>query len=176
VAGVEAAEGGGVMEAFTLDTSGAVSLPAPLNYVGALQDSLVLWSDLTPFQQGYVEAQAATLALCPGVAHGGHRAPTEADGGVFPCSRCGVPIVTKGGANTPVLRFDMWAPETLAAILRDCEARMADQPRLGDKARDGTLFWADRQAGFACTGDGEPIPPLTPYLGDDGRVYLREGQ
>lgn len=62
--------------------------------------------------------------------------------------------------------FSDLAPEALAAILRDCAAQ-------GDNhasTESGKAFWAYRQAGKYPWA----FPPLTPYLGDDGRVYLRE--
>lgn len=68
--------------------------------------------------------------------------------------------------------FSDLAPETLARIMEDCEACenevMAAYPE--DRRRKaGAWFWSERQAGKMGA-----FPPLTPYLGDDGKVYLRE--
>lgn len=65
-------------------------------------------------------------------------------------------------------RFDMLAPETLARIMEDCLNRELAQDDLN--FIDGERFWNERQRGCWTT-----YPPLTPYLGDDGKVYLREG-
>jgi hypothetical protein len=73
-----------------------------------------------------------------------------------------------------LLGFDRLHPETLAAILKDCEERQSDQPGLGNKSRDGHRFWIDRQEGMACTASGRLYAPLTPYLDDEGKVRTRE--
>lgn len=66
--------------------------------------------------------------------------------------------------------FSDLAPETLAAILRDCEAFLKT-PGQSNRDGDGRSFWALRQKGlYAHIG----FPPLNPYLGDDGKVYLRK--
>jgi|SRR6185312_6992959 len=57
--------------------------------------------------------------------------------------------------------FSDLAPETLARIMEDCE-------RVSHYLRGGE-FWKWRQAGKLFD-----FPPLTPYLGDDGKVYLRD--
>ncbi len=144
---------------FTLDTSGAVVMAAAdHNYeAGAYrvcrrcgcephppagEPRLIRWSDLSPFAQGYVEGLFAAIEY-----------PACQDTAYLP----------KG--------FSDLAPETLAAILKDCEAQehraVFKGPDAGRVA--GDLFWILRQRGelAAC-------PPLVPYLGDDGRVYLRE--
>ncbi len=119
------------METFTLDTSGFV----PHSYQ---------WSDLSPFEQGYVEAMFASE----------YRGARLGD--------------AKG--------FSDLAPETLAAILRDCEifrsgyglpeSYMANQKA----SKRGGEMWHSRQ-----TGGFDILPPLTPYLDDTGKVRLREG-
>lgn len=54
--------------------------------------------------------------------------------------------------------FSDLAPEALALILRKCGPEA--QRLWGDTREGGRLFWSSF--------------PLAPYLGDDGRVYLRE--
>lgn len=53
------------------------------------------------------------------------------------------------------------APETLAMVRRDCEAM-----HTGNET-GGRMFWGLRKN--QTFGD---FPPLAPYLGDDGKVYL----
>lgn len=64
------------------------------------------------------------------------------------------------------LRFADLAPETLTTILRDCAATTAGKADL--PAVWGANFWRNRQA-----GEISAFPPLTPYLGEDGKVRLR---
>ncbi|MCR5876962.1 hypothetical protein [Phenylobacterium sp. J367] len=130
------------MEAFTLDTSGYVTAQRATSG-GPFTFS---WSDLTPFQQGYVEALFASIAA---------RATREA-----------------GWRDVPY-GFHHLAPETLARILKDCEAyqgRYLAMQLTGSDATWGRYFWADRQNGIYADW-----PPLTVTLGDDGLIYLREG-
>lgn len=62
--------------------------------------------------------------------------------------------------------FSDLAPETLAQIMDDCKDA-ASILRRNHLADDGRWFWND--------GKHRPgFPPLTPYLGDDGKVYLSE--
>ena len=127
------------MSTFQLDTSGRVECPASFQPLG-----WAIWSDLTPFAQGYVEAMF----------------------------------------DTPVGPAELWvgktfsdlAPATLARIIGDCANRVANLPAgiaTTDNTREaGRHFWERQQAGrLAVFG----YPPLTPYLGDDGLIYLREG-
>lgn len=132
---------------FTLDTSGSVDhVVAP----GCTETGLALeWADLSPFVQGYVEA---LLADWRAALERGRRHPLPL--GMVP-------------------RFADLAPEALALILRDCEAwsHQYTHPAFdpGPRVR-GQHFWRDRnRAPFF-----RDFPPLTPYLGDDGRVRLRE--
>lgn len=118
--------------AFTLDTSGIVHMTS---------DSVVpayIWSDLTPFAQGYVEAMFAG------------------------------PITVGSGAHTYnsvlQLAFSDLAPATLSRIMGDCEAYAG-----GNDASDGPVFWNLQQDGLLSR-----FPPLAPYLGEDGLIYLRE--
>jgi hypothetical protein len=66
--------------------------------------------------------------------------------------------------------FSDLAPETLAAILKDCEAlSVTIEGEFEPDSEDGDHAWKVRQSGL-----WGAYPPLTPYLGDDGKVYLRE--
>jgi len=64
------------------------------------------------------------------------------------------------------LAFDMLAPETLARIIADCEARSARLLSVYCDKRGGHEFWEARQIGEAPSD----FPPLTVQLGDDGKV------
>lgn len=128
---------------FTLDTSGFVWLQH-----GQLANTY--WEDLTPFQQGYVEALLASISELPS--------------GINP----------PAGEWRPFAFSDL-APEALAMILRDCErihgrARGALTNGLARPTDPGGAFWRLRQRGIY----GDDFPPLTPSLSDDGRVHLRE--
>jgi len=77
---------------FTLDTSGAVMLPEP-SRAGYVTAPDTVWSDLSPFVQGYITAMLSSDISLP-------------DGAVIP--------------RVPVGFSDL-APTFLAEILRDCE-------------------------------------------------------
>lgn len=101
------------------------------------------WTDLDPFAQGYVEALLTAFWNT-----------------VLYATR----IKPRG--------FRDLAPETLAAILKDCAAQPGNDHLVCTTTRqhdNGVLFWRKRQR-----GEVEGFPPLTPYLGGDGKVYLRE--
>ena len=70
----------------------------------------------------------------------------------------------EGGDTCGFHGFSDLAPETLAMVRRDCEMAASILGR-NHQASDGEWFWNGgvRRPGF---------PPLTPYLGDDGKVYL----
>lgn len=128
----------------TLDTSGVVTIDGVR--VGWSVETSPSGFYLTPFDQGYIEALFADVQL-----QGTSRIPH------FP------------------LAFSDLVPETLAAILKDCAAWAALWPTAWESARlstvSGRLFWRDRSApGWS---EAAHFPPLTPYLGDDGKVYLR---
>lgn len=127
------------MPKFALDTSGDVMIPKP----DAAMDDFVCWDDLTPFEQGYVEAML-----------------TESRKRLFHNPYDAYRARASG--------FRDLAPETLAMVRRDCEAALSDEYSLArEMAHEGGIFWGERQGG------SEPrFPPLTPYLGDDGKVYL----
>ncbi len=128
------------METFTLDTSGAVLSPP-----GPTWPMRIIWSDLSPFAQGYVEAML--------------RGPIDLRGSVY----------ESGGGTQDTLRlgFSDLAPETLATILGDCEAF----ERVGAGRLPGGLLWKTRQTEGAIA---QGMPPLTLYLDDTGKVRLRE--
>lgn len=135
-----------------LDTSGAVQLREIINYNGKRRSALV-WSDLTPFAQGYVEAIKASAPTLKE-----HRPASGGDGWVY-----------------FHWTFSDLAPETLAAILKDCEeAPYAQLARVSEghvAVELGRTLWRERQS-----DKYRAFPPLTPYLGDDGKVCLREGK
>ena len=128
------------MTEFKLDTSGGV-----LAKWDGGNPRHISWTMLSPFVQGYVEAQAEELAKW---------------------------FMAECGLNSLILRFVNWAPETLARIIEDCEAldTRTDGPRSAQQGRD---FWTTRQTGDATWSCR--FPPLTVYLSDDGKVCLREG-
>jgi hypothetical protein len=110
----------------------------------------VYWSDLSPFVQGYVEAmmQAANEVVWPGI----------------PQFRNAM-----GGALD--LKFSDLAPENLARIMEDCE-RFAKEFGEWPGKEHGYGWWIGRQRGSY----SPQFPPLTVYLGDDGKVYLRDAR
>lgn len=140
---------------FTLDTSGAIRLvPAASDPDGPLYR----WSDLDPFTQGYVEALFSS-------------APYGDGRFMFPLGT----VLTCG--------FHHLAPETLQRIVTDCAAHLKASTDLEDGPFDdeprgridlrhlGAAWWRGRQLG---NWAGQGFPPLTPYLGEDAKVYLRE--
>lgn len=154
------------MGAFTLDTRGSVP---------AIDGGVYYFTELEPFKQGYVEAAFAEVARCPDVSHGGHRfGGSLKDGRVQSCERCGIPIDGMGGKNLPQLAFHMLAPETLAAMVKDCErfARRRPASYNGDNASAfGRLFWGNRQA--SCYDRFPCFPSLTIFVDDDGLIRTR---
>jgi hypothetical protein len=138
---------------FQFDTSGYVD-GSPI-YNGdrvVWTEGRTYWGDLTPFQRGYAETLVASVKIDPR--------------GKWP----GVTPVS----GLEALGFSYLAPETLARIMEDCERFVACGYKPFDPDRDdfdqGRDFWAERQQ----NGLHAEFPPLTPYLGDDGKVYLRE--
>lgn len=103
------------------------------------------WTDLDPFTQGYVEALFAGAARW-----------TE--------GRCLTTLQEWAG-------FSDLAPEALAMILLDCERWLARYPKTKRAREKGANAWRYRQEQLVKRPD---FPPLTPTLGDDGKVYLRE--
>lgn len=129
---------------FTLDTSGAVALPEPAR-VGVATLPNIVWPDLDAFTQGYVEALLKSVG----------------------------DLTCRIGWGQLVVRFSDLAPETRAAILKDCTAWVERYPHLRDSRFAGDDFWRSRQRGYWIA---QAFRPLTATLGDDGKVYLREAQ
>lgn len=133
---------------FTLDITGAVEMRRDLlaNGVPAEPDR-VTWSDLDLFTQGYVEAFL---------------------GGLF--EDCDA--IEAGPGVVRYAGFSDLAPSTLAAILKDCERVLEPEAHRHCRAMigAGAGFWEGRQLG----NWAPQFLPLTPSLGDDGLVYLRE--
>lgn len=65
-----------------------------------------------------------------------------------------------------------FSDETLARVIADCAAwrKLGSRTDEGD-AIDGRHFWSIRQR-----GQYPSFPPLTPCVGDDGKVHLRESR
>lgn len=81
------------------------------------------------------------------------------------------------GSGIP-LSFHHLAPETLAAIKKDCAAFTCGLA--GGRATQsdsGKAFWAARQAHFGVGAQealyAQAFPPVHLFLGDDGKVYAR---
>lgn len=109
--------------------------------------SYLRWENLSPFCQGYVEAMLSGVRV-----HGV---------GEYASSRSA--------------RFSDLAPETLARIMEDCakgvELSIAPLGRqYNDNASGGACLYEDRQSGRLT---GISFPPLTVYLGDEGKIYFR---
>jgi len=133
---------------FQLDTSGGVQQFNAAN----IETHKVFWGNLSPFYQGYIEALIADSIddLCPDPMH--------------PFSN--------------LLGFSDIAPATLARIMADCERHPNNKGTDPDvQWRRGRNAWDDRNPYGATYGSrvsGYWYPPLTPYLGDDGLIYLKE--
>jgi hypothetical protein len=137
------------MSDFQLDTSGAIEMRRDLlaNGVPAEPDRVV-WPELTPFEQGYVEA---LLVEAWREIQGNFGRPTG-----FPFCRL--------------------APSALERTRKDCAARFSgwvEHPNntyvRADDVVEGQRFWRDRQSGV-CTD----FPPLSVFLDNDGLVNVRE--
>jgi hypothetical protein len=126
------------------DIGGAVFLGAPEGY--GYPGRPFRWTDLDAFTQGYVEQVLKTVWLSL------DRATLD---GMSLTGQC--------------MAFSDLSPEALAAILRDCaEAQSKMGAAYGKHSSEGAAFWANRQTGWYAS-----FPPLSAYLGDDGKVYLR---
>jgi hypothetical protein len=138
------------MTEFKLDTSGEVR-------GGFLGLTAISWSDLDAFTQGYVEAMLDGIRYertSAGVNKGDHYRKWDER---VNCVR------------SRLLAFRDLAPETLARIMKECASYRASRLGRAMNTEAGAKFWAQRQAGGL-----DRYVPLTPYLGDDGKVYLRE--
>lgn len=124
------------MDTFKLDTSGRVATERANDVRKHPAERYVIWPDLSPFVQGYIEA-AYDLADF------------------------------ERGGDPP--GFADLAPETLARIMEDADRYR--RPELDYTREEGESFWIWQAEGF---GDTEDFPPLALYLGDDGKVRIRE--
>jgi len=146
-----------IARGFTLNTSGAVALPhrneADQTFVSTL------WSDLSPFAQGYIEALLRDVRAA------------------LHCGR----LAGRDRIHYPAYHpraFSDLAPEALVLILKDCAAftTYAREVCAVDYERsksDGEWFWHARQK-LEWMDSG--YPRLAPYLREDGKVDLRETQ
>lgn len=130
---------------FQFDTSGFVQMRFD-------DASRVFWSDLSPFEQGHVEAMFA------GITHATLNGPSD----MLPGYRCDT---YRGVAFSDV------APETLERIRKDCERYAASIGwRLDDLgAGAGRIFCKHCQ-------EGARVPafvPQTPFLDSNGKVRFR---
>jgi len=135
------------MTGFNLDTSGAIDWPSGMDPrpLGVAMVGCLGWADLGAFTQGYIEALLSSV-------RGFH-----------------VPHYLKwderNGHRTPrFLAFRDLAPESLARVIKDCDA-LRPVPNTADHGR---TVWTQRQEGKA----GPSFPPLAVRLGDDGKVHL----
>lgn len=135
------------MSAFTLDTSGFVE-----NLDRATQDhDGTRWSDLTPFEQGYVEALLRSLVI------------DDAD--IIEASeRTGVSLLPG---------FSDLDPTTLEVIRKDCAA-MLSSLQIDNSPGQGAEAWRLRQTGWRNWGTTPPKLwlPLTASLSDTGKVVF----
>lgn len=130
---------------FQLDTSGRVECAASFQPIG-----WAIWSDLSPFTQGYIEALFASEAEAAAKAWW---------------------LRKSGPFDIPRPGFSDLAPEALARIIADCEVGREIYAGIGPRtqAEKGRQFWEDRQAEMM-----RRFPPLTVQLGDDGKVRFAE--
>jgi len=161
----------------TLDTSGRIAVPPADKWELASSDTYS-WSDLSPFEQGYVEALFASARLRIAYDTGSTVRMERRDA-----------------------RFSDLSPEALERVRRDCAEFQTSvawkgyvggalsNPGLIDPERCGEMFWRERngQSGGFVGAFGFPqeyahrlheraelFPPLQPYLADDGKIHLRE--
>lgn len=140
------------MSDFQLDTSGCVLAPVDPNRAG-MDDTWkrFRWSDLTPFEQGYVKAMFASTA-------------NHEDGWSLERRGWG---------------FSNLAPSALERIREDCAAAQSViRHGYSDQLR-GSVFWRFRSGELPWAGYGaeaDRFPPLTPFLNDEGKIDLRESR
>lgn len=143
---------------FQLDTSGFV---LPLKRYDPKWNAETVgyeWSDLNPFTQGYVEALFASEAMLE----------------LWRSARPAMEAEKYGSHMLWVPGFSDLAPETLARIMEDCAAfRAVYAVKVGEERLAGELLWRWRQAETLGGTDAARLPPLTPYLGDDGKVRFQ---
>lgn len=130
------------MSDFQLDTSGFVE-----NLDRATQDhDGTRWPDISPFEQGYGTAAARELY---------ERLIRE-------------PWTPE--AASAVVAFSNWAPETLAAIRKDCAAYERQGRAVGlwtGTAEQGAAFWRWRPH-----SRDSAFPPRTPTLNGTGKLVF----
>lgn len=100
------------MADFTLDTSGFVDGPP-----AGVRTKRIYWSDLSPFEQGYVEAMLRGQQF------------------------------RRGANAPPWVGFSDLAPSTLEAIRKDCAAYQRRHGSDTLPASAGAAFWRMRQRG-----------------------------
>lgn len=123
----------------TLDTSGVVCVVDDPADRYGFRE--FYWTDLSPFAQGYIEAALRDYLM-----------------------RNLGPL-----ASGDILGFSDLAPETLAAMMKDCERYLSHGRRRElQQPQDGAALWETRQMDIS-----PAFPPITLYLGDDGRIYQR---
>lgn len=131
----------------TLDTSGVVKVTRKTMFGDTISHGAI-WSDLSPFAQGYVEAAVAGF-------HGWFD------------------VGYKSKGFRPVGFSDL-APEALAMILRDCDRWIQLYPATGRGTANGARLWELRNLQLITpTTD---FPPLCVYLNDAGKVMLEVAQ
>jgi len=137
---------------FTLDTSGFVDMRDYASHEKRVFPQMI-WSDLDPFTQGYIEALFASVFT-----------PFEPQGEN--------PFRLRDPKRWRFVGFSDLAPEALALILKDCAAILGSRGVTdGANIQTGRNTWNLRQRGYWAS---EGFPPLTPYLRDDGKVDLKE--
>lgn len=144
------------MSEFKLDTSGEVRATRLIEQPDGNWRSHWSWPDLSPFEQGYVEAMFASL---------------HTEGGAYV-----LPTADGGEAVTFFPKFRDLAPETLARIREDCAGWMTLHTSTLVREQ-GADFWRARQSGEVYSYAKPPtedFPILTVYLGDDGLIRFRE--
>lgn len=143
------------MSEFRLDTSGEVRGSRLVEGPDGNWRSHWAWPDLSPFEQGYVEAKFASM----------ERAPN------------GSPILrgttSKQIGTAHFVGFSDLAPETLAAIRKDCAGlrkRHVIVSGVPEHERaHGRGAWCNRQLGKT-----PGFPPRTLILSDDGLIRFSD--
>lgn len=136
------------MADFTLDTSGAIYFATPYAKAHGLK-TFYRWPDLSLFTQGYVEA--AHRWFCEHHQQTCRHLKSE---GLESCD-------CRAGRWT---RFDQIHPETIAAMMKDCELSQSMAGGPGNHEA-GEYFWHERQQGLELR-----FPPLTLFFDDEGKV------
>lgn len=163
----------GVVSAFTLDTSGCVELPLRTEDGDRLARHF--WSDLSPFEQGCLEALIESLGRarrCPVCFGSGTVVRYKRPPMSITCGQCA------GHGKVPA-RFSDLSPEALALIRGDCEGVGPAEPRAFNHEalrRMGAQLWRERQGypmGWRYS-DTKTFYPLTVTCGDDGKIRLTE--